>query len=116
MKTRRIVTTEWRNKPRSTKMDLRAVEAIARRRRQMLVHSFLYYRMDSPVISDAIWSKWAQQLHALQRKYGWRIGFYDDTFRDWDGSSGFHLPADSDVVRVARRIHDDMREREDLLA
>lgn len=115
-KTRPNAVTEWANKPRSKTIEPRVVEAIARRRRQMLIHSFLYYRLDTPIIDDATWTKWAQQLYALQRKYGWRINFYDEVFADWNGSSGFHLPADHDVVRVARRVHDEAREREDLLS
>jgi hypothetical protein len=71
--------------------------------------------MDSPVIEDHTWTRWAQQLEALQRKYGRRINFYDEAFADWNGSSGFHLPADADVVRVARRVHDEVREREDII-
>ena len=114
-KNRRIVETEWSSKPHSKKMDPRALSAIARRRRQMLIHSYLYYRMDSPVIPDETWTHWAQQLERLQRKFGWRIGFYDEAFRDWNGSSGFHLPADADVVRVARRIHDEVMERRALV-
>jgi hypothetical protein len=115
-KTRRRVATDWANKPRSKTIAPRAVEAIARRRRQMLIHSCLYYKLDSPVIDDHTWTRWAQQLAKLQDKYGYRIGFYDAVFEDWDGSSGFHLPADSDVVRVARRVHDEVRDREMILS
>jgi hypothetical protein len=113
---RRNNRTDWPNKPRSARMDPKVVSAIARRRRQMLVHCFLYYKMDSPIIEDHTWSLWAQQLARLQLKYGHRIGFYDDAFADWDGSSGFHLPADADVVRVARRVHDEARDRERILS
>lgn len=88
-------------------MDRRALEAIARRRRQMLIHSYLYYGRDENIIDDPTWTQWAQQLARLQRKYGWRIGFYDRLFKDWNGSSGYHLPTnagvDHNVVRVAER-------------
>lgn len=114
-KTRRNIPTEWANKPRSKSIEPRVVAAIARRRRQMLIHSYLYYRMDSPIIDDATWTKWAQQLYALQKKFGWRIGLYDEVFKDWNGSSGFHLPADADVVRVARRTHDEYHDRLDII-
>lgn len=115
---RRIVEeiTDWRNKPRNPDMDKRVVEAIGRRRRQMLIHCCIYYRYDENVVDDHTWNRWAQQLAKLQKKYGWRIGFYDRVFRDWDGSSGFHLPADSDVMRVARRILEEHRQREFLLS
>ena len=112
---RRRIQSDWPNKPASARMDKRVLEAIARRRRQMLVHCYLYYKMDSPIIEDHTWTKWAQQLARLQDKYGWRIGFYDKAFHNWDGSSGFHLHADTEVVRVATRIHNEHREREDII-
>jgi hypothetical protein len=100
--------SEWLNKPRRGDMDRRALEAIMRRRRQMLVHSYLYYGRDTNIIDDRTWTKWAQQLARLQQKYGWRINFYDRWFKDWNGSSGYHLPTnagvDHNVVRVAERL------------
>lgn len=105
-KTRRQVETEWAKKPHSTKMPAKAVEAIARRRRQMLVHSCIYYALDDSVIDDSTWTHWAQQLVRLQEKFGHRIGFYDSQFEDWDGSTGHHLKFDPDVMRVARRLLD----------
>lgn len=109
-------TQEWLNKPRSTKIEPRIVEAIARRRRQILIHACMYYMLDSPIIDDSQWDHWAQQLVKLQRKFGWRIGFYDEAFQDFDASTGYHLPFDADVVRVARRVHDEFRHREFLLS
>ena len=32
-------------------------ELIMRRRRQVLIHSVIYYKMDTNLISDATWSK-----------------------------------------------------------
>lgn len=51
-------------------MDIEAVkELITRRRRQVLVHSVIYYRYDDNLVSDNTWSKWACELEVLQRKY-----------------------------------------------
>lgn len=105
-KTRRQVPTEWRNKPKSGDMPTKAMEAIARRRRQMLVHSCIYYMLNDSIIDDSTWTLWAQQLKKLQDKFGYEIGFYDSVFEDWDGSSGHHLKFDQDVVRVSRRLLD----------
>jgi hypothetical protein len=113
---KRQTPTEWSRQPSARKMDRRVIEAIARRRRQMLVHSCLYYRMDASVIDDATWTRWAQQLAKLQDKFGHCIGFYDAAFEDWDGSSGFHLPADQDVARVAMRLLAEHNERERMLS
>lgn len=69
-------------------------EYIHRRRRQMLIHSFIYYRLNDNLVSDNIWQKWANQLRKIQEKYPqWKkIGFYDDAFSDWNGDSGAFLP------------------------
>ena len=69
------------------------VDMIRQRRIQMLVHSYLYYVLDSPVISDDKWQQWADELTALQLQEK-QIGFYDEEFADWDGSTGMHLPKD----------------------
>lgn len=86
-------------------MSREALEAIVRRRRQMLVHSYLYYGADTHIIADHTWTRWAKQLYKLQAKFGWKIGFYDKWFKDWNGSTGHHLPmTDHNVIRVAERL------------
>ena len=79
-------------------------------RAQMLVHSCIYYRMDSNIISDHEWMDRAQRLALLQNKAITKaghcnIGFFDEAFKDWDGSSGFQLPlADPWVTSKARYL------------
>lgn len=71
-------------------------ELINRRRRQVLIHSVIYYKMDTNLISDAIWSKWALELEELQKKYpdiAEKLP-YADAFRDFDHSTGSNLPLD----------------------
>ena len=64
----------------------------------MLVHSYLYYEMDHIIVDDDTWQRWANELVELQkRKHD--IGFYDDVFRDWNGSTGMHLPKDDWIVK-----------------
>ena len=76
----------------------------------MLIHSCIYYRLDSSVISDHEWMSRAQRLAKVQdavktAKGHCNIGFYDEAFADWDGSSGFQLPlADPWVVDKSRYI------------
>lgn len=77
------------------------VDTIRQRRTQMLVHSYLYYVLDSPVISDDKWQQWADELTALQLQEK-QIGFYDEEFADWDGSTGMHLPKDDWIDYRAR--------------
>lgn len=80
------------------------LEKLKRLRSNMLVHSYLYYTLDSPIISDDAWQKKAQQLVNLQKKFKKHINFYDKEFKDWDGSTGMHLPADSWVVAKGNQL------------
>lgn len=69
-------------------------ELINRRRRQVLVHSVIYYNMNDNLISDSQWSSWAFELAELQNKYPEiaKNCWYADDFEGFDGSSGFDLP------------------------
>ena len=44
-------------------------ELIAQRERQVMVHSYLYYELDSPIISDWQWMIWANELADLIKQY-----------------------------------------------
>lgn len=83
-------------------------EKIKQRRSQMLVHSVIYYWMDSSIVSDNQWQAWANELRDLQRDNpdDCNIGFYDGVFANWDGSTGCHLPKDEWVLHQARRLVD----------
>lgn len=60
----------------------------------MLVHSYIYYVLDSSIISDHLWQKWADELEKIQKENPSEIniGFFDDAFADWTGSTGAFLP------------------------
>ena len=82
-------------------------EKIRQRRSQMLVHSYLYYRLDQPIIDDDTWQKWANELAELQRENpdDCNINFYDKHFEAWNGDTGVHLPIyDVKVARKAEQI------------
>lgn len=81
-------------------------ELIKQRRSQMLIHSFLYYVMDSPIVSDGDWQRWADELVALQHDNPAPIRFYDEVFADWNASTGIHLPQDEWVRAKAYRLLD----------
>ncbi len=81
-------------------------ELIKRRRAQMLIHSYLYYHLDNPVISDDKWQEWANELTELQTKNPdcCIIKYFDRDFFDWNGSTGMHLPKNDYVASRASYI------------
>ncbi len=66
-------------------------EVIKRLRTNMIVHSYIYYRMDENIISDDAWQNMANDLVEIQSMFPEPIGFYDELFSDWDASTGSHL-------------------------
>lgn len=75
-------------------------------RRQMLIHSCLYYELDESIITDHQWQDRANRLARIQTKYkNPKVDFFDEEFEGWDGSSGYHLPLRHPwVVGKARQI------------
>lgn len=77
-------------------------------RAQMLIHSCLYYILDESILTDHQWQDRADRLTQLQNAHPDqnKLGFYDDDFANWDGSSGYHLPlTDPWVVNKALQIY-----------
>lgn len=70
-------------------------ELIHRRRRQILVHSIIYYRLGETIVEDAVFDMWAKELAALQTQHlqlSESIPYMRYAFADWTGETGFHLP------------------------
>lgn len=65
---------------------------IAQRRTQMVIHSYLYYVLDQPIVSDATWQRWADELVQLQAAHPGPVNDMDQDFADWTGDTGMHLP------------------------
>lgn len=88
-------------------------ERIVQRRTQMFVHSYLYYVLDRPIVSDSTWQAWANELRLLQRNHpNLVVNFYDTDFKDWDGATGMHLPQYPWVVdRGLLRLHEALEQR-----
>lgn len=66
---------------------------IKRRRRQITVHSFGYYRMNDTIVEDTMFDNWCNELVNLQKEYPElveQVELHDD-FIDFDGSTGFNL-------------------------
>lgn len=79
-------------------------ERIKQRRRQMLVHSYIYYELNDNIISDSQWSKWAKELEQLQKDYPKESAEVEEyeNFKDWDGSSGAFLKFGENIKTVAK--------------
>lgn len=101
-------TSQWHNKPQCEGMPEEVLRRICQLRRQILLHSYLYYGLNENIWADHEWDKRARELHQLQQEHGWNIGFYDEIFKHWEGQSGYWLPTnhgcDTNIDRVARRI------------
>lgn len=82
-------------------------ELISRRRRQVLVHSVIYYKLNDNLIDDATWSKWALELEELQNRYP-KIAAdcpLAKEFINFDHSTGMSLPLDNPwAVRTAQYL------------
>ena len=79
---------------------LKIASKIKQRRLQMLIHSYLYYELNTNIVSDATWMKWARELAELQNKYPEisDVVEYSSDFKDWDGSTGAFLPLQNNWV------------------
>ena len=91
----------FKKKKKSIKVVETIRQKIKRLRSNMLVHSYMYYELDKTIISDDAWQKKAQELVELQEEHGYKIGFYDNEFKTWDGSTGMHLPKDDWIFQKA---------------
>jgi hypothetical protein len=81
---------------------------IVRRRRQILVHSILYYKYDRPLIADHVYDSWAQELIRLQAEHpeiSEAVEYHRDAFGNFTSSTGYDLPLDDERAnRVARDL------------
>lgn len=92
--------------------DEKIKELIKRRRRQILIHSCLYYRLASNIISDFQYDMWAKELGKLQVEHpdlSQHVEDYYEYFKDYDAecTSGYQLPiSDLNVIRKAQQLLD----------
>lgn len=84
----------------------KVLELINRKQRQIIVHSVIYYRLNSNIINDDTWNTWARELVLLQRQYpdiAAKSAFWED-MKDFDGSTGYHLADNAWGYNVAMRL------------
>ena len=60
---------------------------------QIAVHSYIYYELNTNVISDETWSKWAKELVELIKKYPkeFKTIKHHEWFEDFDGNTGYQF-------------------------
>lgn len=78
----------------TTKVDENILSFINRRERQILLHSYMYYDLDKPVIEDNVFDKWSYELFELMKTHEAEFkksAFYSE-FKHFDGSTGMDLP------------------------
>ena len=92
---------DWAQKAKHASLSYEVYNRIEHLRRLMLVHCCIYYKLGDNIVSDHTWQEWAWELARLQDKHGYAFGFYDDQFKDWDGSTGYHLRYDDGVTDKA---------------
>jgi hypothetical protein len=92
-------------------------ELITRRRRQVLAHSFAYYRMNETFIDDATYDKWAKELAELQRKYpeiAEKCQFAEE-FKTWEEGgnySGFSLPLERpEIIQFCLPVYNSLKRK-----
>lgn len=80
---------------------------IQQRRYQILIHSLLYYELDTTLVEDSKWNEWAQELSILQDRNP-RIAdsvIFAKAFKDFKGDTGMDLPyRDLQIVNIASRL------------
>ena len=65
-------------------------EQISTLQRWILLHSFLYYSIDKPIVSDQTFDNNCKQLVDLMWDHNEETR-YSKIFKDFDGSTGFDL-------------------------
>ena len=76
-------------------------------RKQVIVHSYIYYECDDNIIDDWIWSEWARCLQYLQEKYpeySEMVSYEYDQFKDFDWSTGFDFKYSTDIIKYANEL------------
>lgn len=89
-------------------------ELIDRRRRQLHVHSIIYYHLNTSIVPDAVFDKWANELVALHKNHPNLVnqGYMYSVFSDWTGDTGMHLPAKDDVLWLAEWLVGEANKRQ----
>ena len=71
-------------------------------RKWVVLHSFLYYKKNDPVVSDEAWDRKARKLARIQHTHGYDAGSWQNkAFEDFTGDTGYHLPFTDEIRQKA---------------
>lgn len=80
---------------------------INKRRRQVLIHSCIYYRMNTNLVDDKTWNSWAMELENLHHDYPEisKECIFADSFKDFSSATGFDLHLDDPwIIGMAQSL------------
>lgn len=82
------------------------LELINKRRRQILVHSYLYYKCNTNLIEDFTFDMWCKELVDLHHKYPKESAkaVFPEAFKYWEGFSGYDLFKDDNMAEMWARL------------
>lgn len=89
-----------------TEENYRVACKIQQRRLQILVHSYIYYKLDDNIVSDSQWSSWAKELCIMEEAYPEiaKQVIYADQFETFDGSTGMDFVYDKWIENKAKLL------------
>lgn len=96
-------------------LDKNIMSKILQRRKQIVIHSMIYYRMGTSIVDDYTFDKWARELVSLQKDYpqeSKNTKYYEE-FKDWDGTTGMNFWQDNLIATAMWLIAEHNRRKED---
>lgn len=86
--------------------DKEALDIMERVRRQIHVHSILYYHLHSPLISDRDFDTLSTMLVKTMNTWPHLVnqGYEHEMFADWTGDTGMHLELTENALAVAQSL------------
>lgn len=83
-----------RPKPKRESINKDILAKINQRQRQILVHSNLYYRQDTNIVSDSTYDRWSHELFDLIKAHPaeFKKSAWYSAFITFDGNTGMGLP------------------------
>jgi len=66
------------------------------------LHSFAYYQLNEPIVSDEAWDRKARKLARVQHTHGYDAGTWkNEAFEGFTGDTGYHLPFPDEIRQKA---------------